>query len=152
MMKAWVDLEVRKPLRPRSVNRNRLTSLNRPTSPPPPLFSTDLLWGRGREGWVQSHRNKPPEGSTFEFFGFFWVFFHYMCNIYTYVQLFFYVQISSRCWPVGGSAEQPLQGPDGRAPNQPKPHPSSRIVWRCYVISSDRLIKFAPRRLPTGRP
>ena len=77
---------------------------------------------------------------------------NYMYNIYTYVQLFTYVQISSRYWSVGRSAEQPLQGPDGRALNQPKPHPSSRIVWRCYVISSGRLIKFVPRRLPTGRP
>ena len=38
-----------------------------------------------------------------------------------------YLQVSSRYWSVGGSAEQPQQGPDGRALSQPKPHPSDRI-------------------------
>ena len=34
------------------------------TAVAPPPFA-DLLWGRGREGWVQSQNaNKPPEGST----------------------------------------------------------------------------------------
>ena len=60
-------------------------------------------------------RNKPPEGS-FLFF------------IYIYVQLLAYVQISSITWVTGGSAEPPLPAPDGRALNQPKPHPSDRIV------------------------
>ena len=31
-------------------------------------------------------------------------------------------------WATGGSAEQPLQVPDGRALNQPKFHPLGRIV------------------------
>ena len=52
----------------------------------------------------------------------------------------------------GGSTEQPLLGPSEKTLNQPKPHPSDRTVWRCYVISSDRLMGFALRRLPTGRP
>ena len=44
-----------------------------------------------------------------------------------YEQLFTYVQISSKPWVIGGSAEQPLQVPGDRAPNQPMPHPSDRI-------------------------
>ena len=44
------------------------------------------------------------------------------------VQLFTYVQISPMFWVAGGSTEQPLQALGGRALNQPKPHPSDRIV------------------------
>ena len=63
----------------------------------------------------------------FFFFFFFVLFLNYMCNIYKYVQLCTYVQISSRYQSVGGSAEQPQQDQDGRALSQPKPHPSDRI-------------------------
>ena len=45
-----------------------------------------------------------------------------------YAQLFTYVQVSSITWATGGSAEQPLQVPGDRALNQPKPHPSLKIV------------------------
>ena len=57
----------------------------------------------------------------------FFFFLNYMCNIYKYVHLFTDVQISSKSPSVGGPAEQPQQGQDGRALNQPKPHPSDRI-------------------------
>ena len=50
-----------------------------------------------------------------------------MCNIYKYVPVFTYVQISSRYQSVGGSAEQPQPVQDGRALSRPKPHPSGRI-------------------------
>ena len=53
---------------------------------------------------------------------------NYMCNIYEYVQLITDVQISSRYQSVGGSAEQPLQDPSGRALNLPRPHPSNKTV------------------------
>ena len=66
-------------------------------------------------------RNKPPEGSTSEFFVVFFCL--------TVCTLFTYLQISSRSWVVvGGSAEQPLQNPNGRALNQPRPHPSDKTV------------------------
>ena len=42
--------------------------------------------------------------------------------------LFTYLQISSRSRFIGESAEQPLQDPNGRALNQPRPHPSDKIV------------------------
>ena len=67
---------------------------------------------------------------TFLFF-FFLLLFNYfliICTIYTDVQISTYVQISSMCWTAGGSAVQPLQGPDGKALSQPKPHPLSKIV------------------------
>ena len=62
-------------------------------------------------------RNKPPEGST-SLFGAFYDF-----SFYIYVQL-----VSSKQWATGGSAEQPLQVPGGRAPNQPRPHPLVKIA------------------------
>ena len=61
------------------------------------------------------------------FFFFFLLLLNYMCNIYKYVQVFTYVQLSSRYQSVGGSAEQPQLVRDGRALSQPKPHPSDRI-------------------------
>ena len=48
-------------------------------------------------------------------------------QLLTYVQLFTYVQISSLSWAIGGSAEQPLQVPGGKAMSQPMPHPSGKI-------------------------
>ena len=45
-----------------------------------------------------------------------------------YIQLFTYVQVSSMSWVTGGSAEQPLQVPCGRALNQPRPDSSDKIV------------------------
>ena len=45
------------------------------------------------------------------------------------MQLFTYLQVSSRSWIIGRSAEQPLQDPYGRALNRPKhAHPSDKIV------------------------
>ena len=38
-----------------------------------------------------------------------------------------HVPISSTKWATGGSAGQPLQVLDGRALNQPKPHPSDVV-------------------------
>ena len=64
----------------------------------------------------------------FFFFFFFFNYFLIICAIYTDVQISTYVQISSMCWTAGGSAVQPLQGPDGKALSQPKPHPLSKIV------------------------
>ena len=63
----------------------------------------------------------------FFFFFFFFLLFNYMCNIYKYVQLYTYVQISSRYQSVGGSAEQPQPDQDGRALSRPTPHPSDKI-------------------------
>ena len=125
MMKAWVDLEVRKPLKAK-VGQQKPANQFKPTYLPPLFKQTCSEVGEERDEFSPIGINLPKEARlSFVFFCFF---FNYMCNIYTYVQLFFYVQITSRYWPVGGSAEQPLQGPDGRALNQPKPHPSSRIV------------------------
>ena len=72
-------------------------------------------------------RNKPPKGSTSEFFKIYLFIFFYI-YVYIYVQLFTYVQISSIPWATGVSAEQPLQVPGGRALNQLRPHPSGKIV------------------------
>ena len=36
--------------------------------------------------------------------------------------------MSSLTWVTGGFAEQPLQVPGDKAPNQPMPHPSGKIV------------------------
>ena len=64
------------------------------------------------------NRNKPPEGSTSQFSCFF-----------CYVQVFTYVQIFTSVQQISSiSAEQPLQVPGGRALNQPRPHPSGKIV------------------------
>ena len=70
--------------------------------------------------------------------------------LFCFMNYLHYVYTNLRA--TGGSAEQPLLGRSEKALNQPKPHPSDRTVWGCYVISSDRLMGFALRRLPTGRP
>ena len=55
----------------------------------------------------------------------FFVFFMLLNYMY---KLFTYVQISSMSWAAGRSVGQLLPDPDGRALNQPKPHPSSKTV------------------------
>ena len=67
---------------------------------------------------VPSEGNKPPEGSTYEFFYYFAFNYVQAICIYTYLLK---PKVS------GGSAEQPLQDLGDKALNQPKPHPSSRI-------------------------
>ena len=44
-------------------------------------------------------------------------------------------------WACGGSSGQPRPGLDETVLSQPKQHPSSKFVSRCYGISSDRLIR-----------
>ena len=90
-----------------------------PPPPPPPPF-TDLLWGRGREGWVQSQKAIPSRREA--------------CQLVPWTSNTMYINtnllnIRANC----GSAEQPLLDPIEKALNQLKPHPSNRIVWRCYV-------------------
>ena len=63
------------------------------------------------------------------FFFFFLMLLKYIYTIYkNNCTLYTYVQISSNLWDVGGSVEQPPPVPDGKALNQPKPHPSDKIV------------------------
>ena len=57
-----------------------------------------------------------------------YIFFGIYIQLYTYVQTFTYVQNLLYYWVICGSAEQPLQAPGGRALNQPRPHPSGKIV------------------------
>ena len=59
---------------------------------------------------------------------FFFLLLKYMYKLSTYVQLLIYVQNLLYFGVICGSAEQPLQAPDGRALNQPKPHPPDRTV------------------------
>ena len=72
-----------------------------------------------------SFHNLPPEGSISRVF---------FCDFFLYIQLFTYVHYlyidteSPLFWVICGSAEQPLQVPDGRALSQPRPHPSDKIV------------------------
>ena len=73
--------------------------------------------------WWQDKRNVLqglPKEARLSFFVFF-------LNLTVYT-LSTYLQISSRSWFIGESAEQPLQDPSGRALNQPRPHPSDKIV------------------------
>ena len=91
----------------------------------PPLFiQTCSEVGEERDEFSPIKLSLPEE--VREIF-FFLLLLNYMCNIYKYVQVFTYVQISSRYQSVGGSAEQPQPVQDGRALSQPKPHPSDRI-------------------------
>ena len=97
------------------------------TLPPPPFFlQTFSEVGEERDEFSPIELSLPKEVREIFFF-FFVLLLNYMCNIYKYVPLFTYVQISSKYQSVGGSAEQPQQDQDGRALNQPKPHPSDRI-------------------------
>ena len=91
------------------------------TNVAPPFLQTSSEVGEERDEFNPiNSRNKPPKGSTSELCFFF--------VLYIYVQLFTYVQISSVPWATGGSVEQSLQAPGGRALNQPRPHPSGKIV------------------------
>ena len=93
---------------------------------PPPLFlQTCSEVGEERDEFSPIKLSLPEE--VREIFFFCVLLLNYMCNIYKYVQVFTYVQISSRYQSVGGSAEQPQPVQDGRALSQPKPHPSGRI-------------------------
>ena len=93
---------------------------------PPPFLQTCSEVGEERDEFSPIELNLPEEVRE-TFFFIYLLFLNYMCNVYKYVQLFTYVQISSRYQSVGGSAEQPQQDEDGRALSQPKPHPSDRI-------------------------
>ena len=97
--------------------------------PPPPLFKqTCSEVGEERDEFSPIEVNPPEEVRPDFFFFFFFFFLPNYVHVYKNVQLTSYVQISSRYLPVGGSAEQPQQDPDGRAQNQPKPHPSGKIA------------------------
>ena len=90
--------------------------------PAPPLFlQTCSEVGEERDEFSPIEISLPEEVLRFFFF------LNYMCNIYKYVQVFTYVQISSRYRFAGGSAEQPQPDQDGRALSRPRPHPSDRI-------------------------
>ena len=92
---------------------------------PPPFQQTCSEVG-GREGWVQSQNvNKPPKGSTSQFY---YVHVENVYTMYIYTNL---LNLRATC----GSAEQPLPSPIGKALSQPKPHPSDRTVWGYYVTS-----------------
>ena len=94
----------------------------------PPFLQTCSEVGEERDEFSPIKLSLPEEVREIIIIIFFvCVFLNYMCNIYKYVLLFTYVQISSRYQSVGGSAEQPQQDQDGRALSQPKPHPSDRI-------------------------
>ena len=90
---------------------------------PPPFVQTCSEVGEERDEFSPIEISLPEEVLRF----FFFLFLNYMCNIYKYVQVFTYVQISSRCRSAGGSAGQPQPDQDGRALSRPKPHPSDRI-------------------------
>ena len=93
------------------------------TLPPPFFLQTCSEVGEERDEFSPIELSLPEEVREIFFFV---LLLNYMCNIYKYVPLFTYVQISSKYQSVGGSAEQPQQDQDGRALNQPKPHPSDR--------------------------
>ena len=117
------------------------------TLPPPLPFSQTGSEKEEERDVFSPTRNKLPKGSESQFF----FFFLYTYVLYTrFIHYIQYVHISF--WVGGGSVEQPPMDPNGKALNQPKPHLSNRTVCRCYVTSSGRLTKFAPRKLPTGRP
>ena len=97
-------------------------------APPPPFFlQTCSEVGKERDEFSPIKLPLPEEVREIFFFFFFLLMLNYMCNIYKYVLLFTNAQISSKVSTVGGSAEHPQQGQDGRALNQPKPHPSDKI-------------------------
>ena len=104
------------------VNRDGTVRVD-PTPPPPFFLQTCSEVGEERDEFSPIEISLPEEVLRF----FFFFFFNYMCNIYKYVQVFTYVQISSRYRFAGGSAEQPQPDQDGRALSQPRPHPSDRI-------------------------
>ena len=132
-----------------SVTSTRLPR-NIPILPPPPIFQTCSEIREERDEFSPIEKIHFPREASHSFFG---LFFDYM--------LLYYIQgiyIIYTCTLLlisgfgGGPTEQPPLAPNGRALNQPKPYPSNRTVWMFYVTSNDRLIRSAPRRLPTGRP
>ena len=59
----------------------------------PPPFFTDLLWGRGREGWVQSHKKYISRRKYVRIFFFFFcccclTIYAIYTNMYTYLQMY----------------------------------------------------------------
>ena len=95
----------------------------------PPLFlQTCSEVGEERDEFSPLELNLPEEARPEIFLIFFFFFFFCSLTICAIsIQLFTYVQISSRYQSVGGSAEQPQPVQDGRALSPPKPHPSGRI-------------------------
>ena len=91
--------------------------------PPPPFFlSFQSRFEKGkieREGLssVPEEINFPREASHSFFLFFFFV------NMY----IFTYIQHPLTSGPGGAPAGQPLQVPGGKAPSQPRQHPSIRI-------------------------
>ena len=86
-------------------------------SPPPPFLQTCSEVGEARESSVPKEINLPKEARKSCFF----MILKYIYTIY----------ICTNLLPdlaTGGSVEQPLQVPGGKARNQPKPHPSGKIV------------------------
>ena len=91
----------------------------------PPSLQTCSEVGEERDEFspIRSRNTPPKEGPKKSFIFFligFIVFFIYMCK---YLHMY---KISSMFWATGGSAEQPLQVPGGRALSQPMPHPSGK--------------------------
>ena len=82
----------------------------------PPAYQRFSPQSRGRGVRVQSLEINLKEACQ--------IFFLYLHTIYTYM----YIRIFPGKWATGRSTEQPLPGPYGRALNQPKPHPSDKIV------------------------
>ena len=79
-----------------------------------------------REGLssVPEEINFPREASHSFFLFFFFVFFlFFFYNMY----IFTYIQHPLISGPGGAPAGQPLQVPGGKAPSQPRQHPSNRI-------------------------
>ena len=96
-----------------------------------PLFlQTCSKVGEERDEFSPLRRNKPLKGSMSQFFFIFFffiliIYYRYIQSIYIMYILCTHLLISGL---VGGSAEQPPLGPNGKALNQSKPHPSNRIV------------------------
>ena len=99
ILSAWVDLKVRKPLRPWTVISSRLPGGTQDVAP---LFSqTYSEVGEERDEFSPLKSNKPPKESMSLFL---WFFF---CFSFLYVQLLTYVHVSSKPWATDGSAKQP---------------------------------------------
>ena len=99
--------------------------------PPPPPF----LWTFsevGKRALSSVPANKPPKGSMLQFVGFL-KFFLIIFVLYPYIQenntynMCIYINLLIP-GATSGSAEQPPLAPNGKALNQPKPHPSNRLV------------------------
>ena len=65
---------------------------------------------------------------------------------------YIHIYISPLLGVGGGPVGQPPLALNEKGLYLPKPHPSNRIMRRCYGISSGRLRESALRRPLTGRP